>query len=126
MSDRFSIDVGRRTVGIAVRSGDGFRFFAAKPGFFPLDGKSYPHIRAVFAATKALAERQGHASPAADTRPVRRKAGFPTGAKSFAGPFRSVSQPGVNEPPEWFPWAVYIGFFLLPLILAALATAHAG
>src|SRR4051812_13366854 len=56
MSDRFVVQVRRRTVGIAVRHGGGFNFFASEPGFFALEGKAYPSLRAVILAAEAQAE----------------------------------------------------------------------
>lgn len=50
LSDRFVVEAGRRTVGIAVKVKGGYRFFASEPLFFPLEGM-------VFSDAKSMSER---------------------------------------------------------------------
>jgi hypothetical protein len=46
MSDRYIIEVGSLTAGIVVREKAGFRFFAAAPQFFVLEGQVFRSPRA--------------------------------------------------------------------------------
>lgn len=45
MSDRFLVEFDRRAVGVALRVGGGFRFFASDPGFMPLEDRVFPRVR---------------------------------------------------------------------------------
>ena len=48
MSDAFVVEIKGEQVGLAIQERGGFRFFAAAPGYFSLDGKlfaSYGHAR---------------------------------------------------------------------------------
>ena len=42
MSEAFVVEVWGQQVGLAIRERGGFRFFAAAPGYFALDGKLFP------------------------------------------------------------------------------------
>ena len=86
MSDRFIVEVAKRTVGIAVRDAGGFRFFAADPAFFALEGKLYADLRTLNAAA---ARHAAVPPPAPAERPAPRVA--------------------EEEPPGWFRWAVLFG-----------------
>ena len=43
----FAIEDRRRTVGLACRVPNGFRFFAAEQPYFALEGMVFPRVRAV-------------------------------------------------------------------------------
>ena len=58
MSEAFVVEVRGQQVGLVIRERGGFRFFAAAPGYYGLDGKlfpSYGHAR-LAAIRKAKAE----------------------------------------------------------------------
>lgn len=58
MSDRYIIEVGTLTAGIVVRDKAGFRFFAAEPKFFALEGQVFRTPKAAEkAATRCAEER---------------------------------------------------------------------
>ena len=46
-SDRFSVELDRRTVGIAVRVPGGFMFFASNEDFEEIDGRVFPRARGI-------------------------------------------------------------------------------
>lgn len=65
-SDVFLIEVRRRAVGLVTRNaGDtGFRFHAATPELFPLDGQSFANPgEAQHAAKRLLEEKPASAAP---------------------------------------------------------------
>jgi hypothetical protein len=83
MSDRFVVQVRGRIVGIAVRDGGGFRFFASEPGWFGLEGQVHPSLRAVIQAAEEQADD-------ADTRPAAAaRTGRSTGDGTVALPKES-------------------------------------
>jgi hypothetical protein len=47
ISQRFSVEFDRRTVGIAVRVTGGFLFYASDDRFAELDGRMFPRARAI-------------------------------------------------------------------------------
>ena len=53
--DRFLVEVGRRTIGIAVRGSGGYRFFCSDPEFRSLDGRVFSRARALTSAVEGLA-----------------------------------------------------------------------
>jgi hypothetical protein len=126
MSDRFAVQVRRRTVGIAVRNGGAFRFYASEPPFFALEGRSFLSLRAVILA----AERQAEASldePAPKFLPSQgeKRRGYaadppPAAVAALRSPTR---MPESEEVPEWFRWAFYFGLAATPALAVAVATA---
>jgi hypothetical protein len=54
-TNAYVVAVDRRRVGVAVASGDGFRFIAADPAFLPLDGSSFRHLAQLEQAAARLA-----------------------------------------------------------------------
>jgi hypothetical protein len=59
MSDSYIIEVGSRAAGIVVRDQTGFRFFAAAPQFFRLEGRLFRSAReAERAAAQSTGERE--------------------------------------------------------------------
>jgi hypothetical protein len=72
MSEAFVVEIQGQQVGLAIRERGGFRFFAAAPGYFGLDGKlfpSYGHVR-LAAIRKARSEKPARQAPIETTLPV--------------------------------------------------------
>lgn len=64
MSDSYIIEVSSRAAGIVVRDKAGFRFFAAAPQFFRLEGQLFRNARdAERAAARFAGERDSNRSP---------------------------------------------------------------
>ncbi|MGB5905567.1 MAG: hypothetical protein WBF99_13275 [Xanthobacteraceae bacterium] len=64
MSDSYIIEVSSRAAGIVVRDKAGFRFFAAAPQFFRLEGQLFRSARdAERAAARFAGERDSNRSP---------------------------------------------------------------
>lgn len=64
MSDSYIIEVSSRAAGIVVRDKTGFRFFAAAPQFFRLEGQLFRSARdAERAAAQFAVEREPKSSP---------------------------------------------------------------
>jgi hypothetical protein len=101
MSDRFAIEANRRVVGVAVRAPGGFRFFSSDPAYFELEGKTYPHARAVTAAAKRLGRPIASTAGALARMPKRRKAG--------RRPARKRPVRDLEKPPRWFRWTILLG-----------------
>jgi hypothetical protein len=59
----FSIEHQRRTVGLACRIPNGFRFFAAEQPYFALDGMIFPRVRAVERAVRQLSRQNPAGRP---------------------------------------------------------------
>jgi hypothetical protein len=71
MADAYVIETAGETAGIVVRDRRGVRFYAAEATFYPIDGKSFDHLRAVHRAVAGLIEaRRIKSSPG----PLRRAA----------------------------------------------------
>ena len=60
MSERFVVEAGRKVVGVAVRCAGGYRFYASEDGFFPLENRSFPSVRALTSAAGSLARARGN------------------------------------------------------------------
>ena len=126
MSDRFAVQVRRRTVGIAVRNGGAFRFYASEPPYFALEGRSFLSLRAVILAAEAQAEaaseEQPGQSPASADQARRACAADPPPRALPARGLRG-RQAETEEVPEWFRWAFYFGLAATPALAGILATA---
>jgi hypothetical protein len=55
MSDSYIIEVNSKPVGIVVRDPDGYRFFAASPRFYRMDGQLFRNAREAEHAARRLA-----------------------------------------------------------------------
>jgi len=55
---RFSVEFGGRTVGIAVRVAGGFIFYASNDDFEEMDGHLFPRARTIERQLKKVAKRQ--------------------------------------------------------------------
>jgi hypothetical protein len=67
MSNGYMIETRDGAVGVAVRDGNGFRFFASRPPFYALDNRTFPRLRAVHSAVEAVAkEARGEAADGSD------------------------------------------------------------
>ena len=51
----YLVAVDHRRVGVAVTTGDGYRFIAADPEFRPLDGSRFRHLRQLEQAAEDMA-----------------------------------------------------------------------
>lgn len=60
MSERFVVEADRKVVGVAVRCPGGYRFYASEDGFFPLENRSFPSVRALTSAAGRLARARGN------------------------------------------------------------------
>jgi hypothetical protein len=72
MSEAFVVEIRGQQVGLAIRERGGFRFFAAAPGYFGLDGKlfpSYGHAR-LAAIRKAKSEESRRAASGETSLPA--------------------------------------------------------
>ena len=45
LQDRFVVEVGKRVVGLAIRTAGGFRFFATDPSFADMEAELFPRAR---------------------------------------------------------------------------------
>jgi hypothetical protein len=57
-TQRFAVEFGRRTVGIAVRVAGGFMFYASTDDFDELNGRVFPRARAIERELKKVARRR--------------------------------------------------------------------
>ena len=64
MSEAFVVEIRGQQVGLAIRERGGFRFFAAAPGYFGLDGKLFPSYGHARLAAIRKAKSQTPARPA--------------------------------------------------------------
>jgi hypothetical protein len=55
---RFAVELERRTVGIAVRLGGGFVFYASDRDFEEMDGQTFARARAIERQLKKIAKRR--------------------------------------------------------------------
>ena len=72
ISQRFAVEFDRRTVGIAVRVGGGFIFYASDDRFREMDGRIFPRARAIERQLTRVAKRGA-------------RAGRPAAASAWAG-----------------------------------------
>ena len=61
ISQRFSVEFDRRTVGIAVRAPGGFMFYTSDRKFDEMDGKMFPRARAIERQLNSIARRRKRA-----------------------------------------------------------------
>jgi hypothetical protein len=58
ISQRFSVEFDRRTVGIAVRAPGGFMFYTSDRDFDEMDGRMFPRARAIERQLTKIARRR--------------------------------------------------------------------
>lgn len=58
ISQRFSVEFDRRTVGIAVRAPGGFMFYTSERDFDEMDGRMFPRARAIERQLTRIARRR--------------------------------------------------------------------
>ena len=58
ITQRFTVEFDRRTVGIAVRVPGGFLFYASDDRFNDMDGRLFPRARAIERQLKRVAKCQ--------------------------------------------------------------------
>lgn len=56
---RFAVEYGGRTVGIAVRVPGGFMFYASDDAFNEMEGRLFPRARTIERHLKKVAKRNG-------------------------------------------------------------------
>jgi hypothetical protein len=66
---RFAVEYGGRTVGIAVRVPGGFIFYASDDGFDEMDGRIFPRVRTIERHLEKAARRRGRLTRSAEGRP---------------------------------------------------------
>lgn len=62
MSEAFVIQIGHRTVGIAVRHESDFRFYSSDPEFFALEQQSFHRLRQIEQAAARVEKRRANSS----------------------------------------------------------------
>jgi len=58
MVNGYVIETRDGAVGVAVREGSGYRFFASRRPFYALDNHTFPRLRAVHSAVEAVAKAE--------------------------------------------------------------------
>ena len=58
ITQRFAVEFERRTVGIAVRIGGGFIFYASDDAFREMDGRIFPRARAIERQLERCAKKE--------------------------------------------------------------------
>lgn len=69
ITQRFTVEYERRTVGIAVRVPGGFVFYSSDDRFEEVDGQMFPRARAIERELRRVAKRGNSSSRAAEPRP---------------------------------------------------------
>jgi hypothetical protein len=63
MSDAYVIEIGEEAIGIVARESNGFRFYAAKGLFRPLEGRVFESARKAHSAALDLRRRSASTPP---------------------------------------------------------------
>jgi hypothetical protein len=58
MADGYVIETRDGAAGVAVREGNGFRFFASRRPYYAIDNRTFPRLRAVRSAVDAVARAE--------------------------------------------------------------------
>lgn len=58
ITQRFAVELDRRTVGVAARVPGGFIFYSSNDGFDELDGRIFPRARAIERELRRIARRR--------------------------------------------------------------------
>ena len=66
MADGYVIETRDGAAGVAVREGDGYRFFASRRPFYALDNHTFPRLRAIHSALAAAAKAEEGAEEGRD------------------------------------------------------------
>lgn len=69
ITQRFTDEFDRRTVGIAVRVPGGFVFYSSDDRFEEIDGQMFPRARAIERELRLVAKRSKRQGPAAQASP---------------------------------------------------------
>jgi hypothetical protein len=69
ITQRFSVEFNRRTVGIAVRVPGGFIFYASSDAFDEMDGKPFPRARAIERELRRVVKQRKRTRGAFPARP---------------------------------------------------------
>ena len=69
ITQRFSVEFDRRTVGIAVRVPGGFVFYASDDRFNEMDARVFPRAKAVERQLKRVAKRSARKAQALHVQP---------------------------------------------------------
>ena len=69
ITQRFTVEFDRRTVGIAVRVPGGFIFYSSDDRFEEVDGRMFPRARAIERELRRVAKRNRRPERAAEASP---------------------------------------------------------
>lgn len=69
VTQRFTVEFDRRTVGIAVRVPGGFIFYASDDRFEAVDGQMFPRARAIERELRRVVKRSRRPGDAAEASP---------------------------------------------------------
>ncbi len=69
ITQRFTVEYDRRTVGIAVRVPGGFVFYSSDDRFEEVDGKMFPRARAIERELRRVVRRNTHSGQGVEARP---------------------------------------------------------
>jgi hypothetical protein len=69
ITQRFTVEFDRRTVGIAVRVPGGFVFYSSDDRFEEIDGQMFPRARAIERELRRVAMHNNRSSRGGELRP---------------------------------------------------------
>jgi hypothetical protein len=69
VTQRFTVEFDRRTVGIAVRVPGGFIFYSSDDRFEEVDGRMFPRARAIERELRKVAKRKRRSGQAPEASP---------------------------------------------------------
>lgn len=69
ITQRFTVEFDRRTVGIAVRVPGGFVFYSSDDRFEAIDGQMFPRARAIERELSRVIKRNQNSSRGVEARP---------------------------------------------------------
>jgi hypothetical protein len=69
ITQRFTVEFDRRTVGIAVRVPGGFIFYSSDDRFEEVDGQMFPRARAIERELRRVVKRSKRSGRAAEASP---------------------------------------------------------
>jgi hypothetical protein len=70
ITQRFTVEFDRRTVGIAVRVPGGFMFYSSDDDFREMDGRLFPRARAIERQLNRTAKRRNRLNATLENSPL--------------------------------------------------------